>query len=140
MTRVFWDTNLFIYFFEGHADFGKPTRALWRTHHERGDQLVTSWMTVAEIQIKPQKMGDTKLGAMYKQAILRSAEVAQFAEAAAESYLRLRATTAIKGPDAIQLAIAAAANVELFITNDQRLAKLKVPGIHFITSLDRLPF
>ena len=48
-------------------------------------------------------------------------------------------TVVIRPPDAIQLSCAAAVGVELFITNDASLQKITVPGIHFITSLDRVP-
>jgi predicted nucleic acid-binding protein len=140
MSRIFWDTNLFIYLFEQNEDFSEATVNLWRKIHERGDRLVTSWMTVAEIQVKPRLLGDEKLCATYQQAILQSAEVVPFAQSAAESYLYVRSATPVKGPDAIQLACAAAAGVELFVTNDDRLTKLAIPGIHFITALDRVPF
>jgi hypothetical protein len=46
----------------------------------------------------------------------------------------------MKPADAIQLSCAAAAGVEIFITNDLNLTRLTVKGIHFITSLERLPF
>ena len=36
----------------------------------------------------------------------------------------------------MQLACAAVAGVDMFITNDQRLSRHVVPGIHFIQSLD----
>ncbi|HEY7838794.1 MAG TPA: hypothetical protein VIC54_09360 [Terriglobales bacterium] len=39
-------------------------------------------------------------------------------------------------PDALHLAIAATAGVNLFLTNDRRLHRLKVPGIDFIAGLD----
>ena len=39
----------------------------------------------------------------------------------------------------MQLSTAAAAGVELFITNDTSLHKLTVPGIHFICSVERAP-
>lgn len=37
--------------------------------------------------------------------------------------------------DAIQLACASVAGVDMFITNDHRLSRHVVPGIHFIQSL-----
>jgi predicted nucleic acid-binding protein len=140
MSRIFWDTNLFVYLFSQHAEFSTPTANLWRRIHDRGDQLVTSWLTVSEVQVKPRTLGDHAACSQFKQAILQVAEVAPFAEAASNSYVHIRSTTSIKGPDAMQLACAAAAGVELFVTNDQRLTKVTVPGIHFITSLDRVPF
>ena len=62
-----------------------------------------------------------------------------FNKYAAEHYADIRATSKIKGPDAIQLASAAAFGTDLFITNDSRLSGLKVDGIQFIVSLDRSP-
>lgn len=44
---------------------------------------------------------------------------------------------AITAPDAIQLACAATAGVDLFMTNDDRLSRRLVPGVKFITSLER---
>jgi hypothetical protein len=43
----------------------------------------------------------------------------------------------IRPPDAIQLACAAQAEVDLFIANDDRLSTKSVSRIHFITSLAR---
>jgi predicted nucleic acid-binding protein len=65
--------------------------------------------------------------------------VLPFNEAAADIYASIRENPAIRPPDAIQLSCAAAAGVELFITNDKKLHQLTVPGIHFVTSLDRVP-
>ncbi len=104
------------------------TANLWRRFTNAGDSLVTSWMTIAEVQVKPRKFGDEDACTEFKQAIIQAAEIVPFAEEAAKSYLNIRATTSIKGPDAIQLACAAAQGVELFITNDGDLCKLRVPG------------
>ena len=41
----------------------------------------------------------------------------------------------LRAPDAIQLACAAAARMDMFITNDRRLSGKNVAGIHFIQSL-----
>ena len=40
MTRVFWDTNLFVYLFEGGA-FAARVKQVRSRMLERGDQLVT---------------------------------------------------------------------------------------------------
>ncbi|MBS1814754.1 MAG: type II toxin-antitoxin system VapC family toxin [Acidobacteria bacterium] len=139
MSRIFLDTNIFIYIFENHPQYGKDAAILRNRIHERGDELITSWMTVAEVQIRPRATGNDGLAALIKQLIIQGSTIIGFDEAAAETYTQIRINTGIKGPDAIQLACAAAAGVELFVTNDQRLARLRIPGIHFITSLDRVP-
>jgi predicted nucleic acid-binding protein len=139
MSRIFWDTNLFIYLFEEHPEYSKPTIALRHRMLERRDELVTSMMTLGEIQVKPRREKDYALAASYRDAIKQSSTVAPFSETAANIYAELREVRGIKSPDAIQLSCAAAAGVELFITNDMNLQKLNISGIHFVTSLMRVP-
>jgi predicted nucleic acid-binding protein len=139
MSRIFWDTNLFIYLFEGHAAFSAPTRALRERMRERKDELITSAMTLAEIQVGPRRSKDVARAEAYRDAIRQTCTVLPFNEAAADIYAELRENPAIRPPDAIQLSCAAVAGVELFITNDVNLHKLKVPGIHFVTSLTGVP-
>ena len=52
MSRIFWDTNLFIYFFEGNSEFSVATRRLRQNMVDRGDQLLTSALTLGEILVK----------------------------------------------------------------------------------------
>jgi len=141
MSRIFWDTNLFIYLFE---DYGKHSRSVENLRCrmiEREDQLVTSSLTIGEILTKPQSVGNTLACEEYEEAIRATAIVIDFDIAAARNYAKLRAQNQkkIRPPDAIQLACASTAGVDLFLTNDSRLHSLRVDGIHFITSVDRAP-
>jgi predicted nucleic acid-binding protein len=140
MSRIFWDTNLFVYLFEGDARFSPATIALRKRMLERRDELVTSAMTLGEIQAGPIKGKNRELARRYCETIEQSCTVVPFDNKAAAIYAELRGTSAVRPPDAIQLSCAAALGVELFVTNDAALAKVTVVGIHFITSLDRLPF
>ena len=45
----------------------------------------------------------------------------------------------VKPADAIQLACAAAAKVDLFLTNDVDLTQKTIPEIPFLTTIDRAP-
>lgn len=139
MSRIFWDTNLFIYLFDKHPEFFAATFALRERMLERKDELVTSSMTLAEIQVKPRKDRDITLAERYRNAITQIGTVVPFDDTAADIFAELRATTSIKAPDAIQMSCAAAAGVELFVTNDMGLHKFHVQGIHFISPLTRLP-
>jgi predicted nucleic acid-binding protein len=65
--------------------------------------------------------------------------VLPFQEQTAEAFARIRIRAAIKPPDAIQLATAGTAGCDLFLTNDERLFGIAVPGIQFITSFDKAP-
>jgi len=139
VSRVFWDTNLFIYLFEGSPTFGPQVIALRQKMLKRGDELLTSTLTLGEVLVKPMKVGDTLLASEYRRAIPGTATLLQFDEKAALLYARLRCDAALRAPDAIQLACAASFGVDLFITNDERLHGKKVDGIQFITPLSRVP-
>jgi uncharacterized protein len=54
----------------------------------------------------------------------------------AEIFAEIRGRGGISAGDAIHLACAAEARVDLFLTHDKRLAKKIVPGIQFIATLD----
>ena len=139
MSRVFWDTNIFIYFFEDHGQQGKMARVLRERMLQRGDQLITSAMTVGEILVKPNERQDVNLCKEYEEAITTTALVLPFDLNAARRFSMLRLDRTLKAPDAIQLACAAAAGTDLFITNDNRLSGLTVDGVQFIVALDRAP-
>ncbi len=139
MSRIFWDTNLFIYFLEGHSTFSPLTRSLRQKMLERGDQLLTSTLTLGEILVKPLERGDTALCREYHDSIEKSSLVLPFDAQAAWSYANIRRDRSLRAPDAVQLACAASVGVDLFVTNDQRLQGKNIPGIQFIVSLDRVP-
>jgi predicted nucleic acid-binding protein len=139
MSRIFWDTNLFVYLFEENPAFSRTVADLKRRMVERGDELVTSAMTLGEVQVKPREKKNIAAAERYRNIIRQTCTVLPFDGAAADIYAELRANSHVRSPDAIQLSCAAAAGVELFITNDRSLHRLTVPGIHFVTSLDRVP-
>jgi predicted nucleic acid-binding protein len=139
MSRIFWDTNLFIYLLEGEEPHHGQAVNLRKAMLARGDQLVTSTLTLGEVLVKPAEAGDQGLYRKYEEMINRVALVVPFDRREAKIYAKLRSDRSIKGPDAIQLSCAAAAGVDLFITNDARLHGKHVDGIQFIVPLERAP-
>src|SRR5215208_6399471 len=112
MTRVFWDTNLFVYLFEGGA-FAPRVRELRLRMQERGDHLFTSALTLGELLVKPREQSETAVRD-HETTIRQIATVLPFDVAAAPRYAEIRTDRTIKAPDAIQLACAAAAGIDLF--------------------------
>ncbi|MGD0901348.1 MAG: PIN domain-containing protein [Terracidiphilus sp.] len=139
MSRIFFDTNVFIYMFEGLEPNRTKMLEIRRRMLERGDRLVTSAMTLGELLVKPTKLGQVSLIEQYDRAVRSAAQVINFDAQVAWRFASLRATHNIRSADAIQLACAAHAGVDLFLTNDQRLHSFNVPGIGFITPLERAP-
>jgi predicted nucleic acid-binding protein len=137
MSRIFWDTNLFIYLFEGSGLAADRVTALRHRMRERSDRLYTSTLTLGEVLVKPVERGLDDLRRRYEETLSREVTVVSFDRDAARSYAAIRRDRGIRPPDAIQLACAARAGIDLFVTNDDRLSRCTVPGIHFISSLER---
>ena len=139
MSRIFWDTHLFIYFLEDYGSFSSMTKELRLRMLARGDQLLTSTFTLGEILVKPKERGDDERCKQYESVIGTAATLISLDLPAARVYASLRADRSLSAPDAVQLACAASVGVDLFITNDSRLKSKIIPGIQFIVPLDRVP-
>jgi predicted nucleic acid-binding protein len=137
VSRVFWDTNLFIYLLE---DFGPQSDRVAEVRErmlERADELCTSTLTLGEVLVKPAEQGNAALRQRYEDVLSGTARLIAFDRETARRYAAIRRNRSIRPPDAIQLACAAQVGVDLFITNDDRLSRLAIPGIQFLVPLDR---
>src|SRR5437879_7755351 len=90
MSAVFWDTNLFIYLWEDFGKLSGQVLALRSRMLTRGDELLTSAMTLGEILVKPIQSGDAKAVAYYQNLIAKTDTVIPFEDKAAVVYARLR--------------------------------------------------
>jgi predicted nucleic acid-binding protein len=103
---------------------------------ERGDQLCTSALTIGELLAGPYARMQHKLAERYKTALAPpQVEILAFTSETADQYARIRSDRTVAPADAIQLACAAQAQVDLFLTNDRRLCGKTIPGIQFIADL-----
>lgn len=57
MTRVYWDSMLFIYMLEANPAFGPRVRTILNQIVTRGDTLSTSVFTLGEILTGPRRRG-----------------------------------------------------------------------------------
>jgi predicted nucleic acid-binding protein len=141
MARVFWDTNLFIYLFEENAEWSPRVIELRKRMLARGDELLTSYLTVGEVITKPKQLNNALLERSYLNFFSGgSVELVGFSLDAAQRYGDIRSRERIRPADAIQLACASAARTDLFVTNDNRLSGLVVAGVTFVTGIERVPY
>lgn len=139
MSRVYWDSMLFIYVMEGNPTFGPAVDKILTEMDARGDTLCTSVFCIGEVLTGPRKFSSTAgIEKVKRYFASDSVEVLPFTLDTADRYSMIRATTEAKPADAIHLAAAAAASVDVFFTNDRKLLKLhlRIPGIQYITGLD----
>lgn len=138
MSRVYWDSMLFIYLLEGNPEFAPHVKSILSEMKRRGDALCTSVFTLGEVLTGPRKYGHPDDVNRTRQFFLNSGrvELLPFSATTSDRYSVVRAATTVASADAIHLATASEYGVELFITHDRKLHKLSIPGIHFITGLD----
>ena len=136
MSRIYWDTMLFIYWLEEHPTYAAEIDRILARMEARGDQLCSSAFGLGELLVGARLRKDER-GAQAIRAAMRPphVELLPFNATAAERYADIRAGHRTTPADSIHLACAASAGVDLFLTNDEKLTRLDVPGIRFITGL-----
>jgi len=137
MSRVFWDTMLFIYLLEGDPRFSTRVRDLLGRSRKRGDQLFTSHLALGEVMAGASKSSNLQSDRIVSDTLREMGFTClPFDGGAVAPFANLRATRNLKIADAIHLACAASAGIDLFLTGDKQLAKLDVPGIQFIADFN----
>ncbi len=137
MTRVYWDSMLFIYLLEANPSFGPKVRKILHQMTNRGDTLCTSVFSLGEILTGPRRRNSLSgVEAVKKYFLSGAIEILPFSEETSDRYSMIRATNRVSQADGIHLASAADAGVDIFFTNDRDLRKLAIPGIKFFADLD----
>ncbi len=138
MSRVYWDTMLFIYLLEANTQHGGRVRAIYDRMRLRGDSLCTSFLSLGEVLAGAQ--GSQQVARTIREGFAKmNVELLSFSAGAVETFASLRAVQKLATADSIHLACAASRGVDLFLTGDKRLAKQIVPGIQFVSSIDASP-
>ena len=78
MSRIIWDTNLYVYLREDYGSLPNWAAALRRSMLERGDQLLTSAFTLGEVLVKPAERGSEELYKSYEEAIRTTSALIPF--------------------------------------------------------------
>jgi predicted nucleic acid-binding protein len=137
VSRIYWDTMLFIYWLEDHPQFAKRVGAIRARMQERGDQLITGAFTFGEVLAGVYRKGSADLARETKELLEGVvSEAIPLDLETSDHYARIRGTLGVPPADAIHLASAARVGTDLFLTNDNRLVGKFVPGIQFIASLE----
>lgn len=137
MSRIYWDSMLFIYWLENNPVFAKRVATIQTRMQQRHDQLITSAFTVGEVLAGAYRRNVSHQADEIRGLLLSVvSEVVPFTVDAADRYARIRGTLGLTPADAIHLACAATAGTDLFLTNDKALVGKIIPGIQFIAGLE----
>jgi predicted nucleic acid-binding protein len=127
---------LFVYWFEDNPAYSERLQTIFTGMEKRGDILLTSAFAVAELLVGPQKQKNADLVTRIQEGMQGLAKILPFTFETAVRYSAIRADHRVSPADAIHLACAAEANVDLFLTNDGPLVGKVIPDIQFIAGLD----
>lgn len=138
MSRVYWDTMLFIYLLEGNRQYSPRVESILDRMLTRGDSLYTSYLSLGEILAGAQHSAQ-KLATIRTAFSKLDVKLLPFDAGAVNAFASLRAVQRLATADSIHLACAASAGIDLFITGDKQLTRQIVPGIQFISSIEMSP-
>ena len=126
---------LFIHFFEGNGPARLEVARAFVESAKRSDDLFASCLTMGEFFAGARLHPDNNAAVLLAEKVKEmNFGLLPFDERAISIFADLRSIQKIKAPDAINLACAAAAGVDLFLTSDKRLRGVQVPGIKFIAA------
>ena len=133
MSRIFWDSMICIYLLENHPVFAPRAAQLLERAFKRGDALFTSYLALGEVLAGAEKSSGVQKASTVQHTLEEMGfSFLPFNQGAVAPFSHLRAQEGVKIADAIHLACAASAGIDLFLTSDKQLVKLDVPGIQFI--------
>jgi predicted nucleic acid-binding protein len=125
------------YWFEDNDALSIRVQQIHDTMQQRGDQLCSSLFVLSELLVGPIKEHNLAAADAIEQFFDSDAvSMIPYARQSVRTFAELRANHGVKSLDAMHLAIAASAGVDLFLTHDRRLHKLILPGLPFIASLE----
>ncbi len=137
MSRIYWDTMLFVYWLEDHPQHAERVQHIFEAMKRRRDTLCSSVVTLGEILTGPYKKNAAESVATIQTFFQPPhVQLIPFTIEAADRYARIRGQHNVTPADAIHLSTASYAGVDLFLTNDRRLQKLVIPGIDFIAGME----
>jgi uncharacterized protein len=138
MSRVYWDTMLFIYLLEDNKQFVSRIEAIYERMEARGDSLFTSFLSLGEVLAGAHK-SPRKAQEIRDVFSAMNVQLLPFDAGSVDTFAALRAVQKLPTADSIHLACAGSGGMDLFLTGDKRLAKQIIPGIQFISSIDASP-
>jgi len=129
---VFLDSAPLIYFFEENTQYVEQMDRIFQAVAARQCAVVTSMITYIELLTLPEKMGDRRLAAKYRECLTNSEgfSIYPLNLTVADGAVELRARYGLRTPDAIQLSTAKVCGADYVLTNDR--AWKKVPELNVV--------
>ncbi|MDA0578188.1 MAG: PIN domain-containing protein [Verrucomicrobia bacterium] len=118
---LFLDSAPLIYFFEENDQYVEKLDCIFEAVASRRCAIITSMITYIELLTLPEKMGDRRLAAKYRECMTNSEgfSIYPLNLTVADGAVELRARYGLRTPDAIQLSTARVCGADFILTNDR---------------------
>lgn len=125
--RIYLDTSLYIYFFENNQEFANKVEQIFLLSTKKHISIVASTLLLTELLVAPLREQNEILIELYKnlQAMIPTIVYTDLNYQIGVEAANIRAKYNIGVPDAIHLATAKVKQVDVFITPDRNLRKIK---------------
>lgn len=125
--RVGFDTPVFIYHIEQTSRWADAAGAAMRALADGQFMGLTSVLTLLEVAVKPLRLGRPEVADVYEALLgdIPNFAILNLDMRAVRIGAELRATYGLRTPDALQIGACLAHGAEAFVTNDQRLRRVK---------------
>lgn len=131
-SRVFLDTAPLIYLFERKDELATHAHDQIVRWLDQDAELVTSTLTLIELLVHPERLGDRTLVRRYRHDLedMLSMPLVPLSPDIAEQAAALRAKYGLRTPDAVQVATAQLTGCAILFSNDHGLPT--IPGLSVV--------
>ncbi len=128
------DTNIFIYYFQKHPQFGPPSKELL-LHFVKKQSIITTSI-IALIELLSFRATEEEIIKLEHEFIhIAKLDMIDVSREIAREAAKIRREYKFRLPDSIQLATALHSKAQVFITNDQKLKRYKEIKVLTLTDL-----
>lgn len=139
--RVYFDTNIFIYIFEGSPQYQDAIKLVLQLVESEEIEAFTNEITLGELLVFPFKNKQERIARTYIQA-LNNPDFVALTPTTQDIHIKaaqIRAEYGIKYPDAVHVASALLSACDVFLTNDRKIKAVDPLEMVYLSSPVFLP-
>ena len=119
------DTNCLLYYFGGEQPWQQNLHPIFEARDQGKIQLITSSVTLAEVLAQAQNPAQEN---QLLNTIRRYFDIVPVSDQTGIDAARIRQSSRVRTPDALEMATATSTSATLFITNDEQLIRAPLQG------------
>lgn len=130
--RVYFDTNIFIYIFEGSPEYQSSVKTILELAESEDIEIFTNEITLGELLVFPFKNKLEGIARTYIEA-LNNPDFVTLTPTTQDIHIKaakMRAQYGMKYPDAVHVASALSSGCDVFLSNDRKIKD--IPNLEMV--------